>query len=330
MTTRIGLVEWLCNTTTLKSVLEDEMQRASTVKRPASFHLLSSPSGEKYEAFWTKQQKSKLSYGQKIGAASQDDVVPAFEAAQALLPPSLFRRRLLRMAASPDAFFTLRSTFQATLAAFNGASYILGIGDRHLDNFLLDTTTASVIGIDFGISFGAGASLLPVPELVPFRFTRQMEGVSAPYDGRHLLQMDLAVVLEALRDNQSRIDSVMNVFLHEPLLEWQAMPKKAKTQKKERKAAAAPREDVHEVNLAATKMRVARDKLLGKPPRAIVADEVRLNPHVAPVLAAFEKLLACENKDALLSPLDQAQALIELATDPNILGRTFHGWSPWA
>ncbi|EQC25814.1 hypothetical protein, variant [Saprolegnia diclina VS20] len=328
MTTRIGLVEWLSNTTTLKSVLEDEMQLASTAKRSASFHLLSSPSGEKYEAFWTKQQKSKLSYGQKIGAASQDDVVPAFEAAQALLPPSLFRRRLLRMASSPDAFFTLRSTFQSTLAAFNGASYILGIGDRHLDNFLLDTTTGSVIGIDFGISFGAGASLLPVPELVPFRFTRQMEGVSAPYDGRHLLQMDLAVVLEALRDNQSHIDSVMNVFLHEPLLEWQAMPKKTKTQKKERKA--APREESLEVNVAATKMRLARDKLLGKPPRAIVANEVRLNVHVAPVLAAFEKLLACENDDALLSPLDQAQALIELATDPNILGRTFHGWSPWA
>ncbi|KDO22586.1 hypothetical protein SPRG_12566 [Saprolegnia parasitica CBS 223.65] len=312
MTTRIGLVEWLGNTTTLKT-------RCSWHPAP------SAPRASTSSAL--RRAKSTRPFGPSSRKASFHDVVPAFEAAQALLPPSLFRRRLLRMASSPDAFFTLRSTFQGTLAAFNGASYILGIGDRHLDNFLLDTTNGSVIGIDFGISFGAGASLLPVPELIPFRFTRQMEGVSAPYDGRHLLQMDLAVVLEALRENQSHIDSVMNVFLHEPLLEWQAMPKK--TQKKERKAAAAPQEE-EAVNLATTKMRLARDKLLGKPPRAIVADEVRLNPHVAPVRAAFEKLLACENPHALLSPLDQAQALIELATDPNILGRTFHGWSPWA
>ena len=57
-------------------------------------------------------------------------------------------------------------------------SYVLGIGDRHLENFLVDQTTGAVIPIDFGMAFGQGASL-PVPELIPFRLTPQV-GECAP------------------------------------------------------------------------------------------------------------------------------------------------------
>ena len=49
-------------------------------------------------------------------------------------------------------------------------SYLLGIGDRHLENFLVNTTDGEVLGIDFGLSFGAGVQLA-IPELVPFRLT---------------------------------------------------------------------------------------------------------------------------------------------------------------
>jgi DNA-dependent protein kinase catalytic subunit len=56
------------------------------------------------------------------------------------------------------------------MAVFSIASYLLGIGDRHLENFLVDTSDGEVLGIDFGIAFGSGVSL-SVPELMPFRLT---------------------------------------------------------------------------------------------------------------------------------------------------------------
>ena len=34
--------------------------------------------------------------------------------------------------------------------------YIVGVGDRHLDNFLVNTRDGSVVMIDFGYSFGSG------------------------------------------------------------------------------------------------------------------------------------------------------------------------------
>ena len=79
------------------------------------------------------------------------------------------------MASGPEAFFSIRSQFARSLSAFSVGAYILGIGDRHLGNFLIDKTDGTVVGIDFGLAFGCGLGL-PVPELIPFRLTRQVSG----------------------------------------------------------------------------------------------------------------------------------------------------------
>lgn len=51
--------------------------------------------------------------------------------------------------------------------------YILGLGDRHVENILLDKSTAELIHIDLGIAFELG-KILPTPETVPFRLTQVM------------------------------------------------------------------------------------------------------------------------------------------------------------
>lgn len=47
-------------------------------------------------------------------------------------------------------------------------AFLIGIGDRHLENLLIDVTTGSVIQIDFGICFGMGSSVLQVSVIVIF------------------------------------------------------------------------------------------------------------------------------------------------------------------
>jgi DNA-dependent protein kinase catalytic subunit len=56
------------------------------------------------------------------------------------------------------------------MAVFSIASYLIGVGDRHLENFLIDITDGEVLGIDFGIAFGSNINL-SIPELIPFRMT---------------------------------------------------------------------------------------------------------------------------------------------------------------
>lgn len=49
----------------------------------------------------------------------------------------------------------------------------VGLGDRHVQNILIDTQTADLIHIDLGIAFEQG-KILPIPETVPFRLTRDI------------------------------------------------------------------------------------------------------------------------------------------------------------
>lgn len=51
--------------------------------------------------------------------------------------------------------------------------YILGIGDRHLDNILIDFASNTAVHIDFNLVFDMGQKLR-IPETVPFRLTENI------------------------------------------------------------------------------------------------------------------------------------------------------------
>ena len=65
----------------------------------------------------------------------------------------------MQLASSPEAFLTLRSHFIQTLASMSMCQYVLGIGDRHLSNFMLDMESGGMIGIDFGHAFGTATQV---------------------------------------------------------------------------------------------------------------------------------------------------------------------------
>lgn len=53
----------------------------------------------------------------------------------------------------------LRSHFARTHATVSICHYLLGIGDRHLSNFMIDRQTGGMIGIDFGHAFGSATQV---------------------------------------------------------------------------------------------------------------------------------------------------------------------------
>ena len=71
-----------------------------------------------------------------------------------------YRRVYRGMSASNEAYYRLRREFAVSHAQLSISHYILGIGDRHLSNFMIDQHTGAVIGIDFGHTFGSATQVL--------------------------------------------------------------------------------------------------------------------------------------------------------------------------
>ena len=73
------------------------------------------------------------------------------------------------MSASPEAYFTLRNNFATSHGLICVCHYILGIGDRHLSNFMVDLENGKMLGIDFGHAFGSATQVdivLRIPKYV--------------------------------------------------------------------------------------------------------------------------------------------------------------------
>ncbi|RKP00697.1 hypothetical protein CXG81DRAFT_2953, partial [Caulochytrium protostelioides] len=86
-----------------------------------------------------------------------------------------------------------REQFTCSMAVNAMLGAALGVGDRHLDNILLDPQTGRTCHIDFGVVFDHGRHLR-VPETVPFRLTRTLAHAMVPGTFEHHGSLTAAVL----------------------------------------------------------------------------------------------------------------------------------------
>lgn len=123
-------------------------------------------------------------------------------------------------------WFEKRLAYTNSVATTSMIGYIMGIGDRHVSNILIDKSTAELVHIDFGIAFEQG-KCLPTPEQVPFRLTRDIVapfGVSG-VDG--VFRKTCEKTMKVLRQNKTMIITTLEVLLHDPLYTWALSNKEA-------------------------------------------------------------------------------------------------------
>ncbi|XP_063779765.1 DNA-dependent protein kinase catalytic subunit [Pseudophryne corroboree] len=332
MTTRIGMIEWMENTCTLK----DFIVKAMTEDERKEFH---GPKGPvKHYTDWlakVAQNDKKLPlYIAMYKHADRASTVTSFRERQLLVPGDLLRRAFVKMSTAPEAFLALRSHFARSHALLCISHWILGIGDRHLSNFMISMETGGMIGIDFGYAFGTATQFLPVPELVPFRLTRQIINLMLPMKETGLFDSVMVHALRAYRRNPDLLISTMDVFVKEPSIDWKNQEiKQMKKQGSWMKEFDTASQDWYPMQ----KINCAKRKLAGANPSEITCEELRLGHEK---VASYKEFLAAaqgfeahnirakEPANGLTEEI-QVQCLIDQATDPNILGRVWQGWEPW-
>jgi len=334
-----GLLEWVSNTEPLKSIITDELARDEPFcqsndgfRTPTEggrfIYDLNNITARELQEDWLAKAKLRdndpphAAYHWHAKNTTRAAAIEQFRSMTALVPQDILRRRLLRMAPSPECYLTLRASFARSLAATCVTGYLLGVGDRHLDNLLLDTTSGALVPIDFGACFGIGTSLLPVPELIPFRLTATLRGVLLPLDGQGLLRHYMVQALTRLRaqDSAGLLADRLEVYVRDPVMDW------IRESEKENAPALAENEKWE----PRRRIEIARRKLRGFHPAALMAEDLEENIAVK-LLKSYDKLKEALDAAApgagqqTLTPVQQVEALLSLATDEQISMLSFVG-----
>ncbi|KAL2355347.1 TOR1 phosphatidylinositol 3-kinase [Cryomyces antarcticus] len=121
---------------------------------------------------------------------------------------------------SSEAWLDRRTNYTRSLGVMSMVGYILGLGDRHPSNLMLDRATGNVIHIDFGDCFEVAMHREKYPERVPFRLTRMLTFGMEISNIEGSFRTTCEHVMRLLRDNKESLMAVLEAFIHDPLLTW--------------------------------------------------------------------------------------------------------------
>ncbi|KAL1512933.1 hypothetical protein ABEB36_002432 [Hypothenemus hampei] len=121
----------------------------------------------------------------------------------------------------PDAqtWLTARTAYIRTTSVISITGYILGLGDRHGENILLDSTSGDVVHVDFNCLFNKGETF-EWPERVPFRLTQNMIAAMGPIGVEGVFRKSCEFTLRVLRSNTATLMSIVTPFVYDPLVSW--------------------------------------------------------------------------------------------------------------
>jgi ataxia telangiectasia mutated family protein len=152
----------------------------------------------------------------------------------------------------PALWFDMRLNYSRSVATTSIIGHVVGLGDRHVSNILMDEARGELVHIDLGIAFDqvrtsissrvicawditesgrpcerdidectrTQGKRLPIPELVPFRLTQNLVDGFGMTGVEGVFRRCCEETLRVLRERSSVIMTILEVFKHDPLQSW--------------------------------------------------------------------------------------------------------------
>ncbi|GKT69679.1 protein kinase Rad3 [Colletotrichum tofieldiae] len=129
----------------------------------------------------------------------------------------------------PSTWFSARLKYTRSCAVMSMVGTILGLGDRHGENVLLERDNGGIFHVDFNCLFDKGLTFAQ-PERVPFRLTHNMVAAMGiyGYEGpfRHCSELTLGI----LRQQEETLMTILEAFIYDPTLDLQKEKKTSRRQ----------------------------------------------------------------------------------------------------
>ncbi|GAA5994714.1 protein kinase MEC1 [Rhodotorula paludigena] len=268
-----GLIEWVPFVVVLRSVLN----------KAYAARGISSWSPELKRTFDTIREDPK-----RTAERFENEVLSQF--------PSVFHEWFLENFPEPSSWHRARLGYSRTAAVISMVGFVLGLGDRHCENILLDGTTGDTVHVDFNCLFDKGRTF-EVAEKVPFRLTHNIIDGMGVTGVEGVYRRSAEITLRILRANKDSLRSVLETFLHDPLVEWVYVSKKQRDAGQPDQTKARALEALEPIS----------NKLLGL---QVTSDPESVGP-----------------KEVTVE--EQVERLIREARDSKNLGSMYVGWCSW-
>ena len=120
---------------------------------------------------------------------------------------------------APDAESWVKHiiSFSKTTGLMSIVGYIIGLGDRHPLNIMIQRSTGKVIHVDFGDCFEVTRERVQFAETVPFRLTRMMISVLGPPSIDGSFRKTCESTFKVIREHREAVISILEIFIRDPV-----------------------------------------------------------------------------------------------------------------
>ncbi|RYP77529.1 hypothetical protein DL771_001102 [Monosporascus sp. 5C6A] len=121
---------------------------------------------------------------------------------------------------NPTAWFAARLRYTRSCAVMSMVGTILGLGDRHGENVLLEEGNGGIFHVDFNCLFDKGLTFAQ-PERVPFRLTHNMVAAMGIHGYEGPFRKCSELTLSILRQQEETLMTILEAFIYDPTLDLQ-------------------------------------------------------------------------------------------------------------
>uniref|UniRef100_A0A665V5R4 non-specific serine/threonine protein kinase n=1 Tax=Echeneis naucrates TaxID=173247 RepID=A0A665V5R4_ECHNA len=227
--TRSGLIQWVDGATPLFGLYKRWQQREAVLqaqKAQDSFQQQPVPPVPRpSELYYSRIGPALKAVGLSLDVTRRDWPLSVMkEVLKELMeatPSNLLAKELWCSCTTPSEWWRVTQSYARSTAVMSMVGYIIGLGDRHLDNVLIDMTTGEVVHIDYNVCFEKGKSLR-VPEKVPFRMTHNIETALGVTGVEGLFRLSCEQVVQMMRRGRETLLTLLEAFVYDPLVDWTA------------------------------------------------------------------------------------------------------------
>jgi hypothetical protein len=126
-----------------------------------------------------------------------------------------------------EVWLERRTNYTRSSAVMSMVGYLLGLGDRHPSNLMLDRYSGKLVHIDFGDCFEASMTREKYPEKVPFRLTRMMVKAMEVSGTEGSFRVACDLTMNVLREEKVSVMAMLEAFVFDPLINWRLLHPRA-------------------------------------------------------------------------------------------------------